>query len=139
MCFSGPDGFEIDIEQVSDNTCIAQLGKVPDEVNDYVTISFFETAIIEGLLGQSAVTASVFEGIKNDSHNTNNISNLGNSAFTALDDTSDFSTRVRLYVRYSTMILTFDLVYENATGPHCANDHDELIKLARIVLANLAS
>jgi len=137
LCFVGSEDLIVDIDNVSGTTCIAELGLLPDSVNDYVTISFFESAVVEGLPGQSLVTASVFASIKSDAYNTEDVSNLGNSAFKATDDSSSFLTRVQLYVRYSNLILTFDTSYENETGPHCANDHDELIKLARIVLTNL--
>ena len=138
VCFVGNEDMLVEIDQVpSGTTCIAQLGVQPNTVNDYVTISFFETTVLPSIAGVPSVAEGIFTSIKNSAVNVTDVSDLGNQAFTTMDDES-YQTWVekQLVVRFSNMILTFDTGYESADGPHCANDHEELIKLAKIILSN---
>lgn len=136
ICFVGSEDMLVDVKEGTGTTCIIELGLQPGTVNDYVTLAIFETAVVTSVPGLPSISESVFLSIKNDAENANTISNLGNDAFTSEDGDATYVDK-ELVVRYSNLILTFDTSYAKEYGPHCANDFDELIKLAKIVLGEL--
>lgn len=139
ICFVGNEEMEVDVDVIpGGSTCIVQLGLQAGAVNDYVTVSFFEATVLANIPGVPSVAEGVFQSIKNGALNVENVTNLGNDAFTSRDDVSfQSSVEVQLVVLYSNLILTFDTGYNPQDGPHCANETDELIKLAKIILENL--